>query len=104
MSHQNSAKKRRATPGGKFNALFRRGTPKTGNAPEASARSAARRTYHSRNSSNETLTTSSRGEEACPALPVQNHSCSVRPSQYICKCVQATMADEDRCVVQPGLA
>ncbi|KAK9905543.1 hypothetical protein WJX75_001810 [Coccomyxa subellipsoidea] len=55
-----SAKKRRATPGGKFNALFRRGTPKTGNAPEATARSAARRTYHSRNSSNETLTTSSR--------------------------------------------
>ncbi|BDA47404.1 Exocyst complex component EXO84A [Coccomyxa sp. Obi] len=55
-----SGKKRRATPAGKFNALFRRGTPKPSTAPEASARSATRRSYHTRNMSSETPAASSR--------------------------------------------
>ncbi|CAL8472152.1 g11694 [Coccomyxa elongata] len=55
-----SGKKRRATPAGKFNALFRRGTPKPSTAPDASTRSATRRSYHTRNLSSETPAASSR--------------------------------------------
>ena len=70
-----SAKKRRATPAGKFNALFRRGTSKTGSAPEGAA---PRRSYHSRTLTAENALASSRGELCSATI----QSISQQPSRY----------------------